>query len=401
MGRFVPVVYAIVAAYCVVMFSGGWWVPGTFHAVHSEIFGVAIGDFRARPTLVGLSAYATLMVVDLIVLWVLVAAYRRGRHEVLGAIIGLATVMICGVNDVVTIAKQLGTPPLFTYGFLIYGFGVADTLLVRYRRAADELEVTARELRHTTEELTNSYLELSSVQEELFRKRQLASVGELAASIAHEVRNPLAVIVNAAANLKRVNLVADDRDTLFGIIEEEITRLNNIVTELLRYARPVNVQREEVVLSDVIKSLGENIGKEHALRFEIAEEPDVQTVWADPTLLRLAIQNVVENARLAMPKGGDIVVTAGKAKVGDATGVRIEIVDGGQGMDARTLLRAMDPFFSTRPSGTGLGLPITGRIVEAHGGRVDVQSRVGEGTTVALFIPGKRTEGRLSDHHVS
>src|SRR6185312_7280795 len=114
------------------------------------------------------------------------------------------------------------------YGFLIYGFGVAHTVLVRYRRAADDLEVTASELRQATEELTNSYLELSVIQEELFRKRQLASVGELAAAIAHEVRNPLAIIKNAGASLRRVNIKEEDKATLFQIIEEEITRLNNL-----------------------------------------------------------------------------------------------------------------------------------------------------------------------------
>ena len=307
--------------------------------------------------------------------------------------------MACGVNDVRghrDAARHY--LPLFPYGFLIYGFGVADTLLVRYRRAAQELEVTANELRNATEELTNSYLELSVVQEELFRKRQLASVGELAASIAHEVRNPLAVIANAAASLKRTSIGVADRNTLFGIIEEEITRLNNIVTELVRYARPMNVRREEVALGDVVKGIGEGLGAEqYTLNLEVASEPDVETVWADPSLLRLAVKNLIDNARQAMPSGGAIVVTAAKDRIDEAAGVRIEVADTGQGMDSRTLRRAMDPFFSTRPSGTGLGLPIAGRIVEAHGGRVDVHSRVGEGTTGRAASSRQAPDERPSD----
>ena len=198
--------------------------------------------------------------------------------------------------------------------------------------------------------------------------------------------------MNAAAKgvLKRASLGPDDRNTLFGIIEEEITRLNKIVTELLRYARPMNVRREDVVLMDVVKQLREAAGEKYPIgNPQIAAEPDVETVWADPNLLRLALQNLVENARQSMPEGGAVVLSAAREKAVGVLGVRIDVTDVGQGMDSRTLHRAMDPFFSTRPSGTGLGLPIAGRIVEAHGGKLDVHSRVGEGTTVTVFIPGK------------
>ncbi len=392
-----PAAYVVAAAYAAVIAFGGWWVPGTTHVIHITVSGIRIDTVLAKPTLVGISAYVTMLGANLIGAVTLVGAYRGGRRELRGAILGLVLSIGCALSDVLSVAFQLGTPPLFPYGFLIYGFGIADTLLVRYRDAAEELEVTASELRSATEELTNSYLELSVVQEELFHKRQLASVGELAAAIAHEVRNPLAVIVNAAASLKRPSLGPEDRNTLFGIIEEEIRRLNNIVTELVRYARPMNVRREDVVLGEVVKVLGESFDDRYSLTLKSVPGADIETVWADPSLLRLAMQNLVDNACQAMPGGGSIIVTATRDRVGETAGVRIEVTDTGQGMDSRTLRRAMDPFFSTRPSGTGLGLPITGRIVEAHGGRVDVQSRAGEGTTVALFVPDRRTEQRLPD----
>jgi signal transduction histidine kinase len=395
--RTVPFVYALAATYIGLHLAGVWWVPGTTHLARSTPFGIELVQVLARPNIVGQSAYAMLMVADVTSLFALLFAYRRGRQDVRGALLGLSVVILCASNDLVTIAWQLGTPPLFPYGFLIYGFGVADTLLVRYHRAAQQLEVTARELRNATEELTSSYLELSVVQEELFRKRQLASVGELAASIAHEVRNPLAVIVNAAANLKRTSLGPDDRNTLFGIIEEEITRLNKLVTELLRYARPVNVHRENIALADMLKGLGENLGPAYTLAVTVEKDLEADAVWADSNLLKLAIQNLIDNSRQAMPEGGEIRIVASAARPAGVPGVRIEVSDTGQGMDSRTLHRAMDPFFTTRPSGTGLGLPITGRIIEAHGGEVDVRSRTGEGTTVSLFIPGKRIAGGPSD----
>jgi signal transduction histidine kinase len=95
-----------------------------------------------------------------------------------------------------------------------------------------------------------------------------------------------------------------------------------------------------------------------------------------------------------MPNGGTIAISIAKDASDGRDAMRIDVSDAGQGMDTHTLHRALDPFFSTRPSGTGLGLPIAGRIAEAHGGRIEVHSRLGEGTTVSLFIPTKRTEQR-------
>jgi signal transduction histidine kinase len=390
--RVVPLAYAVSLPYAVVLATRVGWVPGTVHVVQSEVLGAALNHVIAKPTVLAVTGYAVLIAWGAAAFAALAAAHRRGRRDVRGALIGLSLVILFAMTDVVTIGFQLATPVLFPYGFLLYGFGVADTLLVRYRRAADDLETTAKDLRHATDELTHSYLELSVVQEELFRKRQLASVGELAASIAHEVRNPLAIIVNAAASLKRAGLGVEDKSTLFGIIEEEISRLNKIVTELLRYARPMNVRRADVSLADALQGLGEGSVEGHSLDVQIAAGLEGEAVWADPALLRLALQSLIDNARQAMPGGGVIVVTASRDSVAGHAGVRLEVVDVGHGMDSRTARRAMDPFFSTRPSGTGLGLPIAGRIVEAHGGSLDVTSRLGEGTTVSMFLPDKRPE---------
>jgi signal transduction histidine kinase len=346
-------------------------------------------------------AYATSMLQNGTSVVLLVRAYRAGRREVIGGLFGLSVVFLCTASDVLTLMGVISMPSLMPYGLLVYGFGIADTLLVRYRRAAEELEVTATELRSATEELTSSYLELSVVQEELFRKRQLASVGELAASIAHEVRNPLAIIKNAGASLRRQSIGEQDKKQLFEIIEEEITRLNNLVSELLRYARPVNVRREDISLTEFVRSVGDALGDRYPIVLHVASLPEVETVWADASLLRLALTNVLDNARLAMPGGGTISIEARREEIAGASGVLIQVTDTGGGMDSKTLRRAMDPFFSTRPSGTGLGLPIAGRIVEAHGGRVEVTSVAGEGTTVSLFIPARKPDQRSSEPRLS
>jgi signal transduction histidine kinase len=296
------------------------------------------------------------------------------------------------LHDVLVASAVIDTTYMSSYGFLTYGFGVANTLLMRYRRIAAELEGMTGELRQTTDELTSSYLELSDVQEELFRRRQLASVGELAASIAHEVRNPLAIIQNAGANLKRPSLGQKDRETLFEIIEEEIKRLNGLVTELLRFARPVNIQRSDVVLSELFKNVAAALDERYCLQTEIPEDADLHTVWADPALLRLAVDNLVENSCQAMPGGGTIHVKVGRSGADKRQGVRIEIRDEGAGMSEKTLQRATDPFFTTRPKGTGLGLPIVQRILEAHDGHLELQSDLKRGTAAILDLPLRRRD---------
>lgn len=362
---------------------------------HVSSLGFHVDQVSAAPTFAGSLFFTTIICIQVALVPLMFKAYRSGKSEALSTLVGLVFGVLLVVHDVLVAAGKINMAYLHPYGFLTYGFGVANTLLVRYRRAAAELEAKSEELRQATDELTSSYLELGDVQEELFRRRQLASVGELAASIAHEVRNPLAIIRNAAANLRRPRLAAEDRGQLFEIIEEEIKRLNGLVTELLRFARPVNVERSDVALAELFKSFASALAERWSLQVNIPEDVDVSTVYADPALLRLAVDNLVENCRQAMPEGGTITVNVSPDSIGAAQTIRIEIHDTGQGMDEKTLERAADPFFTTRPEGTGLGLPIVQRIVEAHNGRLEISSTMGKGTTVGIILPAKRRDSLM------
>lgn len=381
-----------------VLFSGLAAVPRIWFAGESprfvgvDVMGSVIRQIMSPVSGVAIAGYVIIVASTVGMLGLLLREYRRGNREALSTLVGLGLACSFAINDVLVSTGTVESIFLTPYGFLLYGIGVANTLLLRYRTALLDLERTASDLRRTTQELTSSYVELSDVQEELFRRRQLASVGELAASIAHEVRNPLAVIVNAAANLRRQGLSPDDRGTLFGIIEEETTRLNDLVTELLRYARPVSVQRAETSLEDALAALGKGLPDEWTLKTEIAPDPEVRSVWGDPALLRLALGNLVDNARQAMPSGGEIRVRAFLRDADMAPRVCIEVADSGPGMDEETRQRAKDPFFTTRPRGTGLGLPISVRIIEAHDGTLEVESELGRGTTVRLLLPPRRRD---------
>jgi signal transduction histidine kinase len=145
----------------------------------------------------------------------------------------------------------------------------------------------------------------------------------------------------------------------------------------------------------------------HDVVVVIDGDPEIQTVWVDPNLFRLVFDNLVRNACQAMRGGGrvDIVVTRGK--LASSPAVSIQIKDHGHGMEAEVRERALDPFFTTRPSGTGLGLPIVQRIVEAHGGELILESEEGAGTSVTLLLPLGAPEGEeindedMPTHHVA
>jgi signal transduction histidine kinase len=218
------------------------------------------------------------------------------------------------------------------------------------------------------------------------RTEQLAALAELSAVVAHEVRNPLAILGNAVASLRRSTLTEADRGTLLDILEEENTRLNGLVSDLLCFGRPVRVKREEICLRDVVDAALESVDRS-AVALEVEEPVRVGHLWGDATLLRRAVESLLTNAVQAMNGGGTLSIVLLEAIESGVTGVRLTVRDSGEGMDTGVRKRAKDPFFTTRPSGMGLGLAIVERIMSAHGGLVRIESKAGEGTSVHVFLP--------------
>ncbi|HEY5955193.1 MAG TPA: ATP-binding protein [Polyangiaceae bacterium] len=259
--------------------------------------------------------------------------------------------------------------------------------VIRNRRVALASEAGEQRILQAQHELMITQAALERVQSELGTKSQLAVVGELAAAIAHEVRNPLAIIMNAAAGLRRPTLGSEDRTTLLSILDEETARLNRLVTDLLRFARPVIIKRSAVSITELARRAEGRLEDKHRLSISVPDEPQLRYVQADANLLRLVFDNLVSNAFQAMPDGGVVRIVVSEHAQNTGKFVRIDIVDDGHGMDEQVLARATDPFYTTRPSGTGLGLPIVQRIVEAHGGRIEISSTPGHGTRVSLYLP--------------
>lgn len=247
--------------------------------------------------------------------------------------------------------------------------------------------------------------EVVAMEQELRRSERLAGVGQLAADIAHEIRNPLAAI-SGSVELLEAGLGGTDRDLeprrLMGIVHREIDRLNDLITEFLQFARPAPAKRTPVDLGAVVEDL---VGMFEVTRPEgVKIEVDLATrltALADPTQVRQILWNLVLNAVQAMPDGGCIRISV--AEVGEEpqegasegrnepkgrTGfVEVTVADTGTGIAPEVLERIFDPFFTTRADGSGLGLATVHRIVEANGGNLRVESSVGEGTVLRVRFP--------------
>jgi signal transduction histidine kinase len=289
--------------------------------------------------------------------------------------------------DTLSRALQARTVYLFEHGLVVATLLASYMLMRRFVQAGDELE-------NRTIELRRSYDELRYVQEELVRKEQLAAVGELSAVIAHEVRNPLAVLKNAVSGLRRAELREEDRATLFAILDEETDRLNRLVRDLLAYARPVEPQSTPLPVEQTVRHSVDLACRGHARSSSIEVTIDLEDVPAslegDKDLIERAFINIVENALQAMPNGGRLVVSGFGSDIdGDST-ITLAFRDTGEGMDTLVRSRARDPFFTTRSSGTGLGLAIVERVIRAHGGKVELAKNEDAGSTVKVTLPTRR-----------
>jgi signal transduction histidine kinase len=204
------------------------------------------------------------------------------------------------------------------------------------------------------------------------------------------VRNPLAIIKNAVSGLHRPTLRDADRQVLLRILDEEADRLNRLVGDLLAYARPVTPQRQQLNIEDLVRGAVELARaaqqRDNQVTFDVVLN-DSHTIHGDPDLLRQALVNVAENAIQAMPDGGILTVRTYSTTLEDAPAVAIAIRDTGEGMDTLVRSKATDPFFTTRPTGTGLGLAIVHRLVHSHGGKIQIESSYGTGTTVTIILP--------------
>ena len=262
------------------------------------------------------------------------------------------------------------------------------------RRRAQE---KATRLNH---ELRLSLEELATTQQELVRRERLAALGELSASIAHEVRNPLGAIANSVSALIHLGTL-ERNSTAWGLLRimgEEVSRLDHLINELLDFARPLEPRLLPQSLGSVVDGALEaavrSVPGAASVQVKRSAEPELPDVPVDAQLLHLALGNLFNNALQAMPRGGTLHVELGQEVHEGRPVARVAITDSGPGISPEGLARLFQPFYTTKASGTGLGLAIVRRIVEAHQGEVRVLSTVGQGTTFLVLLPLPRAASR-------
>lgn len=228
--------------------------------------------------------------------------------------------------------------------------------------------------------------ERSAVEEKLTRAEHLAEIGQLAASLAHEIKNPLAGI-SGAIQIMRESMEDDDpHRPIAGAILAQIKRLDATVKDLLQYARPIPPKVRPVDLDELVTRVLSVLREEPAVRnVEIvrAEPSPDHVVRGDDGQLEQLLMNLIINAAHASETGGRVEVSLSP----EDDMMRLVIEDRGEGMPGDVCAQAFDPFFTTKAKGTGLGLSICRRIVEAHGGQIQLDSDVGRGTRVVIDLP--------------
>jgi two-component system, NtrC family, sensor histidine kinase PilS len=240
------------------------------------------------------------------------------------------------------------------------------------------------------------------MEAQLRRHERLAGIGQLAADLAHEIRNPLAAISGSIQILEGGvdSEESDEARRLMNIVVRETDRLNALITDFLQFARPAPARPEPVAIATVLRDMAQIFEsvRPPCVELSIDASPDLRVV-ADDRQLRQLLWNLFLNAVQAMPDGGRLEIRAQRAaaqgaslerRSGNAEGpswVEIRVADTGTGIAEEVLERIFDPFFTTKKEGSGLGLATVHRIVEGNGGHVKVESAVGRGTRFCVLLP--------------
>jgi len=273
---------------------------------------------------------------------------------------------------------------------------------VEERRGAEEEVRRLNEgLEREVEQRTSQLVE---VQEELVRKEKLAILGQMSGSVGHELRNPLGVMGNAVYFLRMVLSEADETvHEYLGIIAAEVQNSQRIIGDLLDFARTKPPRRAAIGVSDLIGQGLENLAIPENVKLSVEIAQALPRVSVDPQQIGQLLQNLVMNAVQAMPDGGSVRIggreirnfrfeaasleSGTRSPIPEGDFVEISVADTGEGIASENMKKLFQPLFTTKPKGIGLGLVVCKNLAEANGGRIEVESERGKGTTFAVLLP--------------
>lgn len=347
-------------------------IPGMLYSVpwehHIEWLGITYQD--ARSTTLGDLCFVYYAVAMTLPLFRSIRGLLRGDRTEIADAIGLGLLLLSGFHDVGVAAGLLPTPYLLDLGYLALMLSVATSLSIRFKATT---------------------IRLAETQKELLRHERLAALGELSAVVAHEVRNPVAIIFNALASLKKLPEGDPRRNDLFDILEEEADRLRRMVSDLLDFAKPQHVALTAAHLPNIVagavasaRAALTNSGATPSAGTQVATElaRDLPELSCDPELVRRALVNLLSNAFLADGRKGPVVVRGER----HLDRVVVSVIDDGEGVPESNRVRIFQPFFTTRATGIGLGLPVVARVAEAHGSELSFHPTPGGGATFRFSL---------------
>ncbi len=250
------------------------------------------------------------------------------------------------------------------------------------------------ELARSNRELANSLRRLGETQEQLIHAGKMAAVGTLVAGLSHELNNPLGIIVGYVQGiLRRMSPEAPGRESL-AAVERQALRCAHLVRSLLDFSRSKPATREQAALGPLIErvlELAAGQARQRGVELRWLARAPIPELTVCAQEIESALLNLVSNAIDANPTGGSVMIAVSPAAHRNRDGVEINVTDTGTGISRGVLARIFDPFFTTKPvgEGTGIGLSLTRQIVESHGGRIDVRTAEGVGTTMRMWLPSQ------------
>jgi two-component system sensor histidine kinase HydH len=235
--------------------------------------------------------------------------------------------------------------------------------------------------------------EIKDLNEEIARNKRLAALGKLSAGIAHEIRNPLSSIRGLAQFVSNSFSKDDERREDLNTIIKEVDRLNNLVVQVLDYAKVKKLNLTSFSLNNLINDIVELFRQEitnKQIKFDVELSPDISLIQADKDQIRQILMNIIINAIQAIPEKGEVKIKTEKDLTRGKSAIKLVIEDNGIGIADKDLNQIFDPFFSTKGQGSGLGLSIVYKLVEGYQGEIKVESKEAKGTKFIIFLPQKR-----------
>ncbi len=368
------------------------WAGAPKGFASKQALGLTIIFAPIVPTVWGKAFFATAASLTLVAIHEFGHALRKERHEVQPAIVGAIILAITQLNDIANALKWVSTIYLMAFGYATFAVGILLTVVSRDGARSRALVRRTEDLNASGEQVSRAYIDLELAQTELVRSKRFAAVGELAAVVAHEVRNPLAIVTNAVVSLRKSDSSVARSEALLSIIDEEIRRLDRLAAQLRDYGRPISVEAQTIDVAALLERCATVLAPSPSLTVTFEHDEPSAEVEGDPDLLRQAFENIIQNAANALDHEGHIKIHTSAS----ATAVTTTISDDGPGMNPEVLARATAPFFSTYATGTGLGLAVVQRVVEAHDGQLRLEAVEGKGASVILTLPRELSSRSVS-----